>query len=104
MYWYIRYESERIDISEGIDIRKTSDLQECRIQHHYRYFFKINFNYQRLACNGCQILLQKYLSFNDIAIFIVRKNDYKINFWFISKSKPVNRMKNADLSEKSCHL
>ena len=50
------------------------------------------------------MLLQKYLSFNDIAIFIVRKNDYKINFWFINKSKPVNRMKNADLSEKSCHL
>ena len=29
------------------------------------------------------------------------KHDYRINFWFITKNQVVDRMKNADSSEKN---
>ena len=35
----------RIDISEGIDIKKTNLSKECKI-HHYWYFKDIGFKYE----------------------------------------------------------
>ena len=37
-------EYERIDLSEGIDVNKTSNSRECSFCH-YHYFLDINFNY-----------------------------------------------------------
>ena len=61
---------DRIDISEGIDINKNSDSPECSVCL-YCYFFKINFTYQPLACNGCHDFLQKPMSFDDVTIATV---------------------------------
>ena len=44
------------------------------------------------------------MSFDDFAIATVRGNDYRINFWFRSKDEAVNRIRNADLREKSGQL
>ena len=38
-------EYDRIDISEGIDINKTSVSKECDIFHHW-YFKDIGFKYE----------------------------------------------------------
>ena len=47
---------ERIDISKGIDIDKTSALKECMICHHL-YFKDIEFKFKSNICNkyhgGC---------------------------------------------------
>ena len=47
---------ERIDISKGIDIDKTSALKECMICHHW-YFKDIEFKFKSNICNkyhgGC---------------------------------------------------
>ena len=43
-------------------------------------------------------MTQKSMSFNDVAIFTVRRNNYRIHFWGVAKSKAGNRMKNVDLS------
>ena len=47
---------ERIDISKGIDIDKTSALKECMICHHW-YFKDIKFKFKSNICNkyhgGC---------------------------------------------------
>ena len=53
-------------------------------------------------------MTQKSLSFNDFAIDTAKGHGCRINFWFMNKSQVVDRMKNADLSEKSgqiiiCH-
>lgn len=49
-------------------------------------------------------MTQKSNSSNDAAIVTFRRNDYRIDFRCMNKSKSVNRMKNTDLSEKSRQL
>ena len=44
-------EYDKIDISEGIDVNKTSPSKECDICH-YLYFKDISFNYEPHLCNG----------------------------------------------------
>ena len=49
-------------------------------------------------------MAQKYMSLNHFSIVTIGKKDYRINFWFITKSEGVDRMKKLDLSEKSGQL
>ena len=58
-------EYDRIDISEGIDVNKTSPSKECDICHYL--YFK-GFKYEPYLCNGCHDLMQKTMNFNDVAI------------------------------------
>ena len=51
-------EYDRIDISEGIDVNKTSASKECDICHYW-YFKDIGFKYEPYLCNGCLDLIQK---------------------------------------------
>ena len=46
--------------------------------------------------HSCHDIIQKSKSFNDLDIFTVGKNDYRIHFWDMTKTETVNRMKNAD--------
>ena len=69
-------EYNRIDISEGIDINKSNDKsKECDICHYW-YFLDKNFSYQPHLCNGCHDLMQKAMSFNDVAIVSIKGCDY----------------------------
>ena len=92
-------EYDRIDISEGMDINKTNASKECDICHYWHFLDK-NFNYEPYLCNGCHDLMQKAMNFNDAAIVSNKGNDYKINFWHMSKNDAINIMNNFQLSEK----
>ena len=72
-------EFERIDISEGIDVNKTNLPKECDICRYW-YFKDIGFKYESYLCNGYHDLMQKVMSFNNIAIVYVKKNAYRIIF------------------------
>ena len=48
-------------------------------------------------------MTQKSMSFNNAVIDTFGRNDRRIHFWAMTKSDTVNRMKNADLSEKKKH-
>ena len=41
------------------------------------------------------------MSFNDISIVSVKGNDYRILFWYMSKDKAINSLRNTKLMEKS---
>ena len=65
---------------------------------------EITFKYEAYFCNGCHDLIQKAMSFNDVAIVSVKGNKYRIHFWQISKDNIDNIdniMKNSNLNEKS---
>ena len=49
-------------------------------------------------------MTQKSWRFNDVVIFTFGENDYRIHFWFMAKSKTVDRIKNAVVTEKSGQL
>ena len=91
----------RIDISEGIDIEKTNKSKECKICHYW-YFKDIGFKYEPHLCNDCHGLMQKAVSFNNIAIVYVKGNAYRINFWYMSKNDAMNIMNNSSLVDKIC--
>ena len=89
-------EYERIDISEGIDVNKTNLSKECDICHYW-YFKDIGFKYELYLFNG---LMQKAMSFNDVAIVYVKGSAYKIHFWYMSKNDAINIMNNSNLVDK----
>ena len=93
-------EYDRIDVSEGLDTNKTHGLHECTICHYW-YNLRINFRFQPKVCDGHHDMTQKPMSFDDTAVVTVKGNDYRINFWFITKNEAMDRMKNDDLIERS---
>ena len=88
-----------IDISEGIDVNKTNLWKECDICHYW-YFKDIGFKYEPYLCNGCHDLMQKAMSFNNIAIVYVKESAWRINFWYISKDDAINIMNDSILLDK----
>ena len=51
-------EYDKINISEGIEINKTSASKECAICQYWHFLNK-NFSYEPYLCNGCHDLMQK---------------------------------------------
>ena len=92
-------EYDRIDTSEGIDVNKTSSSKECDI-YHYWNFKDIGFKYQPYLCNGCHDLMQKAMSFNNVAIIYVKGSTYRIEYWYMSKDDATNIMNNSNLVDK----
>ena len=93
-------EYERMDISEGIDVNKTNFSKECDICHYW-YFKDISFKYEQYLCNGCHDLMQKAMSFNNIAIVYVKGSAYRINFRYMSKDDAIKIMNGSILLDKS---
>ena len=86
-------EDDRIDISEGIETDKTSASKECSICHYW-YFLDKNFNYDPYLCNGYHDLIQKAMSFKNVAIVSIKRNDYRIHFCYISKNDAITLVTN----------
>ena len=89
----------RIHISEGIDVNKTNLSKECDICHYW-YFKNIGFKNESYFCNGCHDLMQKAMSFNNVAIVYVKGNADRIHFWSISKDDVINIMNGSNLVDK----
>ena len=90
---------DRIDISEGIDFNKKGLLKECDICHCWS-FKTIGFKHEPYLCNGCHDLMQKAMSFNDVAIVYVKGSAYRIHFWYMSKDDAINIMNGSNLVDK----
>ena len=94
-------EYDRLDISGGIDVNKANvKSKECDICHYW-YFLDKSFTYEQYLCDGFHDLLQKAMSFNDVAIVSIKGNDYRINFWYMSKDDVISIMHNSNLSDKT---
>ena len=88
---------DRIDVSEGFDVNKTSALKECNICDYW-HFLNYSLKLQPNVCNRCHDLLMKSMNFNDIAI---KSSDYHSIISLISQNEAINLTQNVDLSEKS---
>ena len=47
---------DRIDLSKGVDVNKTTASKECTVCHYW-YFLKYSFKFQSNVCNRCYGLL-----------------------------------------------
>ena len=93
-------EYDRIDISEGIDIKKCKETsRECILCKFY-YFLDKNFNNGPYLCNGCYDMSLKVISMKNLAIINHNGNHYCVNLAFISKKDASNLIKNAVIIDK----
>ena len=58
------------------------------------------FQYDKYLCNGCHNLMQKAMSFNNVAIVYVKGIPYRIYFWYMSKDDAINIMNGSNLDDK----
>ena len=91
---------DRIDISEWIDVNKTSKSKEHNICHYW-YFLNKGINFQPNVCNRCYDLLMMSMNLSNIAILNVKAYDYCSIISLISKNETMNLMQNADLTKNS---
>ena len=59
----------------------------------------IGFKYEPHLCNGCHDLMQKAMSFNNLAIVHVKGSAYRIHCWYISKDDAINIMNGSNLAD-----
>ena len=91
----------RIDVSERVDVNKTSESKECDICHYW-YFLNKDFKFQpNIADSRCHDLLMMSMNLSDIAILNIKSVDYHCIISRISKNEAINVMQNANLTEKS---
>ena len=91
---------DRIDVSEGIDVNKTSKSKKCDICHYW-YFLNKGFKFQPHICNKCHDLLMISIGLSDVAVLNVEGSGYHYIISRISKSEAVKLFQNTDLTEKS---
>ena len=72
-------EYDRINISEGVDGNKTSLSRQCDICHYW-YFKNIGFKYEPYLCNVCHDLMQKAMSFSNVAVVYVKGSATELIF------------------------
>ena len=44
--------------------------------------------------------MQKAMSFNNVAVVYVKRNAYRVHFWYISKNDAINIMNGSNLADK----
>ena len=63
-------------------------------------FDTIGINYEKYLCNSCHDLMQKAVSFNNVAVAYVKGNACRIHFWCMSNDDAINIMNGSNLVDK----
>ena len=87
------------DVSEGIDINKTSASKECELCHYW-FFKDVGFKFEEHVCNGCHDLLTMAYLFGNVAILSTKGTTFRCILWCISKYKGLNRLNSSVLENK----
>ena len=86
-------EYDRIDISEGIDIKKCKEnLENIVYVNSIISWIKI-FKYGPYLCDGCYDMSMKVVSMQNLAIINYNGNHYRVNFVFMNKKDVYNLIK-----------
>ena len=91
---------DRIDVSEGIDVNKTSASKKCDICQYW-YFLNKAFKFQANVFNRCNDLLMMSMNLSDIAVLNIKDSDNGCIIRGIRKNEAINLMKNINCIEKS---
>ena len=67
---------DKINVSEGIFINKTSASKECYICYYW-YFLNYSFKFHPNVCNRCHDLLMMSMNLSNIAILNIKGSDYR---------------------------
>ena len=90
---------ERIDVSEGIDVNKTSSSKECMLCHYW-FFKDVRFKFKEHVCNGCHDLLTMAYSLENIAILNAKGATFRCILWGINRNEGLRRLNSSVLEDK----
>ena len=85
---------EKINVSEGIDVNKTSVSKECELCHYW-FFKDIGFKFEEHVCNGCNDLLTMAYSLKSIAILSAKRTTFRCLLMGISENEALKKLGNS---------
>ena len=91
---------ERIDVSEGIDVNKTSASKECGLCHYW-FFKDLGFKFEEHVCNGCHDLWTIPYSLEKIVILNAKGATFRCILWGISRNEGLRRLNSSVLEKVS---
>ena len=77
---------QKIDVSEGIDVNKTTASKECELCHYW-LFKDVGFKFEEHVCNKCHDLLTVAYSLKNIAILSAKGLTFRYLLMGISKNE-----------------
>ena len=89
----------KIDVSEGINVNKTSSSKECGLCH-YLFFKDLGFKFEEHVCNGSHDLLTMAYSLENIVILSTKGATFMCILWGISRNEGLRRLSNSVLENK----
>ena len=88
----LRY--QKIDVSEGIDVNKTSASKECELCHYW-FFKDVGFKFEEHVCNGCHDLLTMAHSLKNIMILSSKGATFRCLLMDTSKNEALKKLNNS---------
>ena len=85
---------EKNDISEGIDVNKTSESKECELCRYW-FFKDVGFKFEEYVCNRCHDLLTMAYSLKNIAILSAKEATFRCLLMGISKNEALEKLNNS---------
>ena len=85
---------QKIDVSEGIDVSKTSASKELELCHYW-FFKNIGFKFEEHVCNRCHDLLTMAYSLKNIVILSAKGATFKCLLMGISKNEVLRKLNNS---------
>ena len=88
---------DRINISDGIDLSKTSTSKGCDVCHYW-YFLDYSFKFQPNVWNRCHNLLMMSVNLSDTAIWNIKGSDYHFIISLTTKNEAIMKRDNKSAS------
>ena len=88
----LRY--QKIDVSEGIDVNKSSASIECELCHYW-FFKDIGFEFEEHVCNKCHDLLMIAYSLKDIVMLNGKGAIFRCILMGISKNEGLKTLNDS---------
>ena len=85
---------EKIDVSKGIDVNKTSASKECELCHYW-FFKDVRFKLEEDVCNKCHDLLTMAYSLKNIAILSGKGATFRCLLMGIGKKEALKKLNNS---------
>ena len=85
---------QKIDVSEGTDVNKTSASEECELCHCW-FFKDIGFKFEKHVCNGCHDLFTMAQSLKNLAILSAKAVTFRCILMGIGKNEDLKKLNNS---------
>ena len=88
----LRY--QKINVSEGIDVNKTSESKECELCHYW-FFKDVGLKFGEHVCKGCHDLLTMAYCLKHIAILSAKGVIFRCLLMGASKNGVLKKLNNS---------